>query len=212
MSMPEGLSPKHETVMDVTVEQLARVYAKAFMGVAAKTSNTEALVNELKSIVADVLDRFPKLEVVLKSSLISPEEKEALLDRVFSKGASVHVTNFLKVLARHGRLELLRSISRQAEKLFTEQSGLADVDLRVAAKLDDDIREVIEARVAKAIGKKPRCHVTIDPNLIAGIVVRIGDRVFDGSLKTHLENARRAMIDRATDQLETRPERFFSAN
>jgi F-type H+-transporting ATPase subunit delta len=121
------------------------------------------------------------------------------------------VTNFLKVLARHGRLELLRPISRQTEKLFTELSGVADVDIRVAAALDDDIRKVIEARVEKAIGKKPRCHVTVDPNLIAGIVVRVGDRVFDGSLHTHLENARRAMIDRATDQIETRPDRFVSA-
>ena len=91
-------------------------------------------------------------------------------------------------------------------------SGVADVDIRIAAHMDDDIRKVIEARVEKAIGMKPRCHVTVDPNLIAGIIVRVGDRVFDGSLKTHLENARRAMIDRATDQLETRPDRFFSAS
>src|SRR3954463_2404166 len=125
MPHSERVSPKHENVMDVTVEQLARVYAKAFMGVAAKTSKMEALVEELKSIVADVLDRFPKLEEVLKSSLVSPEQKEALLDRVFSKAASIQVTNFLKVVARHGRLDLLRAISRQAEKLLTEQSGLA---------------------------------------------------------------------------------------
>ncbi len=212
MPQPERVSPKHENVMDVTVEQLARVYAKAFMGVAAKTSNTEALIEELKSIVADVLDRFPKLEEVLKSSLVSPEQKEALLDRVFSNAASIHVTNFLKVLARHGRLELIRPISRQAEKLFTEQSGVADVDIRVARKLDDDIRAVIEARVEKAIGMKPRCHVTVDPDLIAGIIVRVGDRVFDGSLHTHLEIARRTMVDRATDQIETRPDRFVSAS
>ena len=134
MPQPERVSPKHENVMDVTVEQLARVYAKAFLGVAAKTSNTEALVEELKAIVADVLDRFPKLEEVLKSSLVSPEQKEALLDRVFSKAASIQVTNFLKVLARHGRLELIRPISRQAEKLFTEQSGVSEVDIRVARK------------------------------------------------------------------------------
>jgi F-type H+-transporting ATPase subunit delta len=212
MPQPERVSPKHENVMDVTVEQLARVYAKAFMGVAAKTSNTEALVEELRAIVADVLDRFPKLDEVLKSSLVSPEQKEALLDRLFSNAASIHVTNFLKVLSRHGRLELLRPISRQAEKLFTEQSGVADVDVRVATKLDDDIRKVIETRVEKAIGKRPRCNVTVDPNLIAGIVVRVGDRVFDGSLKTHLENARRAMIERATDQIETQSDKFLSVS
>ena len=212
MPQPERVSPKHENVMDVTVEQLARVYAKAFMGIAGKSSNMEALVEELKSIVTDVLDRFPKLEEVLKSSLVSPEQKEALLDRIFSKSASTNVTNFLKVLSRHGRLELVRPISRQAEKLFTEMSGVADVDIRIAAHMDDDIRKVIETRVEKAIGMKPRCHVTIDPNLIAGIIVRVGDRVFDGSYRTHLENARRAMIDRATDQIETRPDRFLSAS
>jgi F-type H+-transporting ATPase subunit delta len=211
MPQSERVSPKHETVMDVTVEQVARVYAKAFMGFAAKAPKPESLVEELKSIVVDVLDRFPKLEEVLKSSLVSPEQKEALLDRLFSKAASTEVTNFLKVLARHGRLELLRPVSRQVDKLFTEQSGIADVDIRVATKLDDDIRKTIEARVEKAIGMKPRCNVTVDPNLIAGIVVRVGDRVFDGSMLTHLENARRAMIDRAIDQIETRSDSFVSA-
>src|SRR5262245_5541969 len=211
MPQSERVSPKHETVMDVTVEQVARVYAKAFMGFAAKAPKPESLVEELKSIVVDVLDRFPKLEEVLKSSLVSPEQKEALLDRLFSKAASIQVINFLKVLARHGRLELLRPLSRQVDKLFTEMSGIADVDIRVATKLDDDIRKTIEARVEKAIGMKPRCNVTVDPDLIAGIVVRVGDRVFDGSMLTHLENARRAMIDRATDQIETRSDSFVSA-
>jgi F-type H+-transporting ATPase subunit delta len=211
MPQSERVSPKHETVMDVTVEQVARVYAKAFMGFAAKAPKPELLVEELKAIVVDVLDRFPKLEEVLKSSLVSPEQKEALLDRLFSKAASTQVTNFLKVLARHGRLELLRPLSRQVDKLFTEQSGIADVDIRVATKLDDDIRQTIEARVEKAIGMKPRCKVTVDAGLIAGIVVRVGDRVFDGSMLTHLENARRAMIDRATDQIETRSDSFVSA-
>src|SRR4051794_34513908 len=121
MSMPEGLSPKHETVMDVTVEQLARVYARAFMDAAATSKKADDLVQELKALVTEVLNRFPKLEHVLKSSLVSAEQKEELLGRVFGKTASVLVLNFMKVLARHGRLELLRPIMRAAEKLHTER-------------------------------------------------------------------------------------------
>src|SRR4051812_38478368 len=98
MSMPEGLSPKHETVMDVTVEQLARIYARAFMDAAAKSKHADGSVQELKSLVADVLNRFPKLEQVFKSSLISAEQKEELLGRVFGKAISAQVLNFLKVL------------------------------------------------------------------------------------------------------------------
>src|SRR3989304_5307553 len=102
---------KHDTVMDVTEEQIARVYAQAFMGVAAKSPNATALVDEIASLVDDVLDSFPRLEHMLRSELVSPEEKEQLLDRVFRGRASDPVLNFLKVLSKHGRLGLLRPIA-----------------------------------------------------------------------------------------------------
>ena len=58
------------------------------------------------------------------------------------------------------------------------------------------------------LNKQPVLHVTVDPSLIAGIWVRVGDRVFDGSIRTQLEHARRHMIDLATEKIETQPERF----
>jgi len=197
--------------MDVTAEQLARVYAQAFMGMIAKLPNADALVQELQSLVADVLDHFPQLERTLESSLVSSEQKEQLLNRVFDKKASVQVLNFVKVVSRHGRLELLRSIVRQVAKLHQAKQGLADVDVRVAAELDDGLLGQIQARIQKALGKQPIMNVKIDPSLIGGIVVRVGDRLFDGSLRTQLEHVRHAMIERATEQIETRPERFVAA-
>jgi F-type H+-transporting ATPase subunit delta len=211
MAKPEQISPKHENVMDVTVEQLARVYAKAVMDAAAKSKSAEGSVQELKSLVADVLNRFPKLEQVFKSSLVSAEQKEELLGRVFGKAVSVQVLNFLKVLARHGRLEILRSIVRETEKLHTERSGLANIQVRVAAKLDDSLLKDLEARLKKMLGKEPNLDVMVDPSLIAGIVVRVGDRVYDGSVYTQLEHARQSMIERATEQIETAPDKFLSA-
>lgn len=211
MAKPEQVSPKHETVMDVTVEQLARVYAKAFMDAAAKSKSAEGSVQELKSLVADVLNRFPKLEQVFKSSLVSAEQKEELLGRVFGKAVSVQVLNFLKVLARHGRVDLLRPIVREIEKLHIERSGLADIQVRVAAKLDDSLLKDLRTRLQKMLGKQPNLDVLIDPSLIAGIVVRVGDRVYDGSLYTQLEHARQSMIERATEQIETAPDKFLSA-
>jgi F-type H+-transporting ATPase subunit delta len=211
MPLSNGEKPIHETVMDVTVEQLARVYAQAFMGVVAKSSNADDLVQELKSLVTDVLDRFPQLEKTLRSSLVSHEQKEQLLERVFGTAASTQVLNFLKVLSRHGRLELLRSIARQVEKLHMERSGLTDVEVRVAAELDDAILNDIQSRIHKAIGTQPIMNVKIDPSLVAGIIVRVGDRVFDGSLRTQLEHTRHAMIARAIEQIETQPDRFLSA-
>ena len=73
---------KHDTVMDVTEEQLARVYAKAFLGATSSTAG-QGLVDELSVDRDDVLNRFPKFDQTLRSSLVSPEQKEELLDRVF---------------------------------------------------------------------------------------------------------------------------------
>jgi F-type H+-transporting ATPase subunit delta len=211
MSQPERVTPKHETVMDVTVEQLARVYALAFLGAIAELPNGDDLVQEYLSLVTDVLDCYPQLEKTLESSLVSPEQKEQLLDRIFGKAASTQVLNFLKVVTRHGRLELLRPIARQVAKLHQERSGFQDVEIRVAAELDSDILEHIGARIQKAINMQPVMNVKVDPSLVGGIVVRVGDRLFDGSLRTQLEHVRHAMIERATEHIETQREKFIAS-
>jgi F-type H+-transporting ATPase subunit delta len=202
--------PKHDTVLDVTAEQVARVYAQAFIAAAAKSPDTADLVEQMSELV-EVLDRSPRLEQVFQSALISQEEKEGAIQRVFGNRVSPVVLNFLKVLSRHGRLELLRPISRLVVKLDRERRGLTDVEVRVARELADDIRTEIYDRIRRALGTEPVLHVSVDPGLIAGIWVRVGDRVFDGSVRTQLEHARRAMIDRATEMIETHPERFIKA-
>jgi F-type H+-transporting ATPase subunit delta len=208
----ETEKPNHDTVMDVTEERIARVYATAFMEVASKSSDPTALVDEVSSLVTDVLDRFPRLEDTLRSALVSAEQKEQVLDRLFKGRTSTTVLNFLKVLARHDRLEILRTIARLLTKLDFERRGLIAVELRVAAPISDELRTEIENRVRKAFGGEPQLNTQIDPSLIAGFVVRIGDRVFDGSINTRLEHARRAMIERITEKIETQPDRFVGAS
>jgi F-type H+-transporting ATPase subunit delta len=211
MAELERVSPKHETVMDVTVEQVARVYARAYMGVISKSAKADDRVEELASLVNDVLDQCPELEKTLDSSLVSHDQKEQLLDRVFGKRVSTDLLNFMKVLLRHGRLSLLRSIARQVKKMQSERKGLIDAEVRVATELDKSLRQEIADRLRKRFGREPVLNIKIDPSLIAGIVVRVGDQVVDASVRTQLEHARRAMIERATEQIETRPERFMAA-
>jgi F-type H+-transporting ATPase subunit delta len=181
------------------------------MTVAAKSKDSTALVEEVDSLVNDVLSRYPKLEETLRSALVASEDKEKALDRILRGRASSHVLNFLKVLARHDRLSLLRSIARLLTKLDAERRGLIAVELRVAAPISNELETEIANRVRRAAGGEPVITTQIDPSLIAGFVVRIGDRVFDGSISSQLENTRRAMIDRITETIETAPDRFMAA-
>jgi F-type H+-transporting ATPase subunit delta len=204
-------SAKHETVMDVTEEQIARVYAQAFLGATEKSANADGMVEELWSIASDVLGRFPKLEQTLRSSLVSQEQKEQLLGRIFGGKASTEVLNFLKVLSRHGRLGIVRQAARLVTKLHAERRGMTDVEVRVAAPLDESMLSEIKDRLRKSLNREPVLSVSVDPALIAGIVIRVGDRVFDGSVSSQLERTRAAMIHRATEQIDTQPERFFAS-
>jgi F-type H+-transporting ATPase subunit delta len=211
MATTEREKPKHDTVMDVTEERIARVYAQAFIGVAAKSPDASATIDEVASVVADVLDRVPRLDETFRSELITAEDKQRLLDRAFSNRSSTSVLHFLKVLAAHGRLGLLRPIVRILRKLDAERRGLVDVEIRVAMPIDPALQADIEGRLRAKLSGEPVMHVIIDPSLIAGFIVRVGDRVFDGSIHTQLEHARRAMIERATERIETQPDRFLSS-
>ena len=211
MAQRELESVKHETVMDVTVEQVARVYARAFLGAVLARDDARSLVEEVQSLADDVLARIPMLEQMLRSSLVSQEQKESLLDRVFGPRTSETVLIFLKVLARHGRLELVRPIARVLKKLYSQHLGLVEVEIRVASPLDEQLRQEIQSGLRQRLGREPVLRVSIDPSLIAGLVMRVGDRVFDGSLANQFELARRAMIARAVERIETKPERFVVA-
>src|SRR3972149_10744353 len=144
MAKPERIRPRHDTVIDITEEHIARVYAQAVMGVAAKSPDTGGLVEEVASVVSDVLDKFPDLEEVFRSALVSHEHKEGVLDRLFGGRTSVEVLNFLKVLSRHGRLGLVRPVARFVKKLYAEQCGQTDVEVRVASKLGQALRDEIQ--------------------------------------------------------------------
>jgi F-type H+-transporting ATPase subunit delta len=211
MTQTAAANAKQETVMDVTGDEVARGYAVAFWNVAKKSSHTGELVEELSSFATDVLDKFPKLDETLRSAIVRDEERTKLLDRIFVGRLSNELLTFLKVMSRHGRLGLVRTAARIVRKLYADDQGMVDVDVRVAGPLADNLKNEIQAKLRTVLGHEPVLHVTVDPSLIAGMVIRVGDRVYDSSVNTQFNLARQAMIDRAIDLIQTQPGKFLTA-
>jgi F-type H+-transporting ATPase subunit delta len=209
--MTEREKPKHDTVMDVTAERLARVYAQAFWGVAVKQTDVAATVSELRAVVTDVLDKYPALETMLGSALVDQSEKERILDRLFANSLSAPVLNFLKVLLAHNRLEILRLVAKEIAGLEREHLGQAEVEIRVADPLDPVILGELHDALRRRLQKEPILKVTVDPDVVGGIIVKIGDTVYDGSLKRRFEMARKSIIARATDMIQTNRDQFINA-
>jgi F-type H+-transporting ATPase subunit delta len=193
---------------DVGVEHIAHVYAEALLGASEKAGQTPAVLDEFDSLVADVLDRHPKLETILGSALISHEEKLGILDRVFGPRASATMLNFLKVVSHHGRLDCLRAIHLQAHRLYDKLRGRVQVELTTATPVSEDMARRIVAGIRGAVGGEPVLTRSVAPQLIGGAVLRIGDTVHDASIANQLQKVRQQMIDRSAHEIQSRRDRF----
>ncbi|BBO33672.1 ATP synthase F1 subunit delta [Lacipirellula parvula] len=197
-----------ENVFDVDAERLARVYAEAGLNAAGSIAEQESVVEELEAVVRDVLSVDPRVGEIFSSELIGSDEKVGMLDRILGKQASPKTLNLLKVMARHGRLGLLRDVAKAARKMWQQRSGRIPVELETANQLDATLEKEILTAFGGVLGADPIVTQRVNPELIAGFVIRVGDRVYDGSVRTRLERMRLAMIERAVDAIQKTPQRF----
>lgn len=188
--------------------RVAGVYAKAYLGASEAAGQTDALVAELDSLVVDVLDKLPSLDAVLSSLVISAEEHQRLIDRALGGKASPILLNFLKVLAAHARLSILREIRLAVHAQYDELRGRVRVRVSTAAPIDDQLAARIAQTVQAALGGEPILERTTDPSLIGGLVLRIGDTVYDASVSTQLAQMRTQMINRSIHEIQSRRDRF----
>lgn len=183
--------PLHSTVFNTEDQQVATLYGKALLGAAG--SKVEQIVSELESVIKDCLNRFPKLEQAFASPRISEEEKDAMITRVFGGQLDKILLNFLKVLARRRRLGSLRVIQAAVSEMRDEQLGRLRVKVTSAQTLTDAQKKDITANLKKKFGKEVVLMEKVDPSLLGGIMLRIGDRVYDGSVQGKLQTLRRAV-------------------
>ncbi|HEV2970445.1 MAG TPA: ATP synthase F1 subunit delta [Pirellulales bacterium] len=197
--------------VNVGAQQVATVYASALVDAAEAAGKTEAVMSELDSFIADVLAVVPHFESVLGSALVSADEKNALLDKALRGQASPVFLNFLKVVARHGRLDILRPIHQAAHTLFDRMRGVTRVQVASASELDDGLTRQLTDSVRKMLGGVPMLEKEVWPELVGGMMMRVGDTVYDASISTRLERIRQTMIDRSVHEIQSRRDRFSSA-
>lgn len=182
------------TVFDEEVSHLARTYAEALVNVAAKTGEVEAVVSELEEIEDDVLKAHPKIASILASPSVAAPDKDRILTDAFEGRALPTVVRFLKVLNNHGRLGLIAPIAHEARALWDRKQNRRPVGVTSAVNLDDVQKANLEAKVAAMIGATPVLRYAVDPSLIGGLVIQVGDDVYDASIRTKLRRLRQSLI------------------
>ena len=196
--------------VDVAGQQVATLYAQALLDASAASGKIEETLAELDSFITEVLDKLPHLESLLTSALIPDDKKAELVDRLLKGRASPTLLNFLKVLGRHGRLDVLRSVHQVAQGLLDEQRKMVRVEVATASPLSDELKSRLTESVRQMFGRTPVLETQVRPELIGGIMMRVGDTVYDGSIATRLEQFRQQMIDRSVHEIQSRRDSFSS--
>ncbi|GAB6165245.1 ATP synthase F1 subunit delta [Thermostilla marina] len=193
---------------DVNAEQIAEVYAEAFLNAAQNVGDVASCLEELESLVTDVLDVFPDFEAVLASGVVPHHEKEGIIERTLGGRATPVLLNFLMVLSRRGRLDCLRAIAAKAKALHDQRLGRVPVRVTAAEPLSEDLLAKIKAGVAPLVAGEPVLEVEVDPSLIGGVKIRVGDTVYDASVAAQLAAVRKQIIDRSAHEIQSRRDRF----
>lgn len=179
---------RHETVFDTGAEHLGRVYAEALLAAATTSGASDQAVDQLNELVDDVLDNHPQLAAVFASPRVDAEEKQRIIDRLFASQVHPTLLHFLKIVARRGRLGYLRHIARSALEIRDERMGRLVAEVRSAVPLSDELRQSVQTRLSEAMHREIVLREKVDPQVIGGLVIRIGDTVFDTSVANRLSS------------------------
>jgi F-type H+-transporting ATPase subunit delta len=168
-----------------------RMYARALFEAAREEGRLEQVASDLAAL-AQALDDVPDLRAFLSNPEVEPAGKAEVLEKI-TAGADDLVRNFLRVVAEKGRAGELGQMNEELETLVAREQNRLAVELTTAYELSDEEAQSILAAIEKASGRKVEATRSVDPDLIGGIVLKVGSFLADGSVRGRLERLRREL-------------------
>jgi F-type H+-transporting ATPase subunit delta len=197
-------------VTDVSAQRVARVYAEALLDAAEKRGEVEAILEQFNGLVRDVFQANPLVEEFLASPAVPAKAKAASIESAFGPRSGELFTNFLLVLNHHGRLGLLRGIYAALLELHEKRQRKVRVQVQSAVPLADDQRERLRNELREALHQEPILQERVDPELLGGLVVRVGDWQYDGSVRSRLRAIWNFLSERSSYAIQSGRDRFSS--
>jgi len=173
---------------------IARNYAEALLA-AARHQNAVDRCGELLDAVAGVLASDPVARGVLMSPRIAKTDKQRLIERALADVAPPAFVRFLQAVVQRGRQGMIADIATEYAQLVDAHLDRVHAVVSTARPADGALQDAIVRRLGAVFGRSVRAHFRTDPALVGGVVVRAGDRVFDGSLRRRLKQLKQRMMD-----------------
>ena len=174
---------------------IARNYAEALLSLARKANDLAGWGNMLAGI-SSTINGDGRLRHFLEAPQISAEEKKAVLAKAFGDRVPRLFLRYLQALVDKRRQMLLPEIVREYHLLVDAVEGRVHATVTIARPFTDDDRALIARQLSRSLGTTVVPHITVNPDIVGGIVVRVGDTVIDGSVKKRLATLRGRLMAR----------------
>lgn len=200
---------EHPTVFDTDQQLLGVVYAKALLAYGKEIGKLDLLVEQLEAAAA-VIREVPGLQLTLESPRIAFQDKASILDKAFKGKLDQVLLNFLKLVVKRGRFDCMRAIVSSSRKMKDEMAGRVQAILTSAEQVDEGTKKSIADRLSALLGRVVSLQSVVDPSIIGGFTVRVGDTVYDASLANQLAQVRKKAAQRASETIREKLDRFIS--
>jgi ATP synthase F1 delta subunit len=171
------------------MEEIAEVYSRSLFEVAQEHDVIDRVHDELGEFV-DALDQSRDLQIFFFSPYFSSQEKKEGIEKAISDGDERFV-RFLELLAERHRMPAIFRIRREYDRMWAEENKLLQVSVTSAVKLDQQIVEDIGKRIEDQTGKRIELSSRVDPEILGGLVLQVGNMVMDASIRSRLEQLRK---------------------
>jgi F-type H+-transporting ATPase subunit delta len=178
------------------MEELAQVYARSLFQAALEHGKLDQLREQLGQF-ADALNQNRELAVFFFSPYFSTTEKRQALDTLLD-GADELFINFLALLIENHRMPVIFRIRDEYERLWDEENRTLPVEITSAIALDDATTESLGKTIGERAGRKVTLAARVDPDILGGIIIRVGNSILDASIRNRLEQLRRHVAQGAS--------------
>lgn len=179
----------------MSVETIARRYGTALADVVSSGGNIQTVKSELR-VWEEMMATNADLHSAFRNPSIAHLDKEKVLESLIAKAKPTKTTaNFLRVLLKNSRLTELGEINDKFASILEERSGHIAAEVTSARDLSDEQKRELRSNLEKLTGKQVQLNFGIDQDIIGGVVTRVGSTVYDGSVRTQLENLREQLVN-----------------
>jgi len=202
---PSDLDPAQAaSVFDIDVLRVARVYAEALLNAAEKAGKADEIWDELFALVGSPLRRSdsPADPVALLTSTAIPRgRRDEIIKKALGGKVDPLLLNTILVLNDHQRLDILRAVAAVYHKLIEERARRVRVQVKSAVPLTDGERERVKEMARNRLRLDPLLVETVDPSLLGGLRVQVGDRVIDATVRARLDSLKNQLLARSSHAL-----------